>query len=129
MKLYAPTSYWEATEKEKAEVCNGCGAKEGMNVPDTMWGLDISQGCNIHDWMFGEGKTQGDFFFANAIFIMNLAIIIIAKSNKWLVGLRLARASKYFTAVAVLGLDAYWVEGKTRNIQMNITYKGEFRNA
>lgn len=125
MKLYAPKTYWEASNRERQEICNGCGAKNGIKVPDTMWGLDVSHACNTHDWMFYEGKTLADFYFANAVFIMNLALIIM-NANRWLAILRLARATKYFIAVQELGSSAYWV-GKKENKEMNITYKGEFR--
>ena len=77
--------------------------------------------------MFKEGKTLSDFYFANAVLIMNLAIIITSVGSKWLAPMRLARATKYFIAVQELGEDAYWVEGKVKNDEMDITYKGEFR--
>ena len=126
MKLYAPLSYWNATPEELKDICNGCGAKDGMKVPDTMWGLNIKECCQIHDWMFLEGKTYADFLFANAVFIMNLAIRIIGLSNKFLAPIRLARATKYFLAVQTLGSDAFWVD-KNKNDEMIITYKGEYR--
>lgn len=126
MKLYAPLSYWNATPEELKEICNGCGAKGGIKVPNTMWRLNIKECCQIHDWMFKFGKTYADFLFANAVFIMNLAIAIVSKSNKFLAALRLARATKYFMAVQTLGSDAFWVD-KERNDEMVITYKGEFR--
>lgn len=125
MKVYAPKTYWEATPEEKLEVCNGCGAKNGIKVPNTMWGLDISHACNVHDWMYDEGTTLADFYFANAVFIMNLALIITGAS-KWLAFFRLARATKYFIAVQELGSYAYWVD-KKENKELHITYKGEFR--
>ena len=124
--IYAPKTYWESTDYDKLNVCNGCGAKDGIDVPDTMWGLSITSACNVHDWMFNEGKTLADFYFANAVLIMNLAIIIVTEGSKWLAPLRLARATKYFLAVQELGQDAYWVE-KERNEDMYITYKGDFR--
>ena len=124
-KLYAPNTYWKATPKEKFKICNGCGAKGGTKVPNTMWGLNIKEACNIHDWMFEEGKTLADFYFSNAVFIMNLAIIICS-GNKWLAPLRLFRATKYFVAVQELGQSAYWVDAP-RNEKMEITYKGSFQ--
>lgn len=126
MKLYAPLSYWTATQEELEEICNGCGAKGGIKVPDSMWGLIIKECCQIHDWMFAKGLTYADFLFANAVFIMNLSIVIVSKSNKFLAALRLAMATKYFIAVQALGEDAFWVN-KKRNDEMVITYKGEFR--
>ena len=127
MKLYAPKSYWNASQEDKKKICNGCGAKDGIKVPDTMWGLLIIMACQIHDWMFHEGKTYGDFLFANAIFIFNLTMIIIARSANWfMITLRLGRASKYFYAVMIKGEKAYWVD-KEKNKNLNITYKGEIR--
>ena len=127
MKLYAPKTYWEATEEERNAVCNGCGAKGGMNVPDTMYFLCVTQACNVHDWMWKEGKTFADFLFSNAVFIMNLVILITSYGSKWLAPLRLARATKYFLAVQTLGEENYWVDCKVKNDEMYITYKGEFR--
>lgn len=126
MKLYAPKTYWNATEEELRSICNGCGAEGGIKVPETMWGLNIKPCCQIHDWMFKEGKTYADFLFANAVFIMNLTITIVSFGSRWLAPFRLARATKYFLAVQVLGQDAFWVN-KKRNNEMIITYKGEFR--
>ena len=126
MKLYAPITYWESTTEDKKSICNGCGAKGGIKVPDTMYGLDITVGCNIHDWMFKYGKTYADMLFANAIFLLNLSIIIINNSSWFTLGLRLLRATKYFVAVAKYGASAYWVD-KEENSTMEITFKGEFR--
>ena len=126
MKVYAPLTYWEASDMDLLAYTNGCGGKGGIDVPDTMYGLGISLACNIHDLMFKEGKTLGDFFFSNAVFIMNLAIIIISKSIWFTAPLRLARATKYFIAVQTMGEDYFW-DGKQKNEEMSITYKGEFR--
>ncbi len=125
MKLYAPLSYWEATKEEHEAVCNGCGAKGGIDFPDTMYGLNVSEPCHIHDWMTAYGKTLGDFFFAGAIFILNLSLVIVNKSNKLTSVLRLMRASKYFSAVMVVGLEHYWKE-KDKNDDMSISFSGTF---
>lgn len=37
LKLYAPNSYWHATAEKRATVCNGCGAKGGIKVPDSFF--------------------------------------------------------------------------------------------
>ena len=123
MKLYAPISYWILTPDEKQEICNGCGAKNGINVPDTMWGLSVTDICDIHDYMFKIGKTYGDFLFANAIFIFNLSVKIIANSNWFMTTLRMVRATEYFIAVMKMGESAYWVD-KKKNNNYNITFKG-----
>ena len=38
-KIYAPITYWELSPEEKKEICNGCGAKDGLKVPDTFLGI------------------------------------------------------------------------------------------
>lgn len=124
--LYAPQSFWTASLEEKNEICNGCGAKDGINVPNTFYGLDIKLACNIHDWMYKEGETFADFLFSNAIFLLNLVSLVIAGSN-WITRiLRLSRASKYFLAVALKGQDAFWAN-KEKNMSMHISYKGSFQ--
>lgn len=124
--LYAPLSYWNATSEEKQKVCNGCGAKDGIKVPNTFWGLCIKEACNIHDWMYKEGLTKADKLFADAMFRLNLSILIDENSNIVTAMLRHSRASKYYTAVAKWGDSAFWVD-KNRTLEMKITYKGEFR--
>ena len=126
MKLYAPLSYWNATQNELKESCNGCGAKDGIKVPNTMYGLCIKKACEIHDWMYKIGKTIADKLFADAIFRLNLSIIIDAGSNFLTALLRHGRASTYYTAVIEWGESAFWVD-KKRNDEMVITYTGEFR--
>lgn len=129
-KLYAPLTYWEATPEERAKVCNGCGAKDGIKVPGTFYGLCIKEACNIHDWMYSKGKTQADKLFADAMFRLNLTLIIDSLENcvidKLLSALRHLRAGKYYMAVAKWGNTAFWVD-KERNDLLNITFKGEFR--
>ncbi len=124
--LYAPLSYWNATAKQKEQVCNGCGAKGGIKVPNTFYFLCIKEACNIHDWMYKEGKTLADKLFADAVFRMNLSSIIDANSNSIMAILRHSRASKYYTAVVQWGGNAYWAN-KVSNDEKHITYKGEFR--
>lgn len=125
MKLYAPNTYWELDDDYKSMICNGCGAKGGIKVPDTFLGLNISEACNIHDYMYYLGKTKGDFLFSNAMFMMNMTAIILGNSN-WLTKLlRMGYATKYFTAVALYGDKAYW-KGKIKNGKYTISYEGTF---
>lgn len=48
LPLYAPKEYWSASQEELDEVCNGCGSKDGIKVPDTIYGLSIKIACDIH---------------------------------------------------------------------------------
>ena len=44
MRLYAPTSYLEASDELKDVVCNGCGPKAlACLVPSHLWGLNIEE--------------------------------------------------------------------------------------
>lgn len=125
MKLYAPISYWEASSVERSKVCNGCGAKGGINVPDTFYGLSMTEACDIHDWMWEHGITAMDKMFADAMFMLNMTVLVLRKGG-WLTIPRLLRASKYYIAVVKVQ-DHYW-ENKSRNLDFNyITYRGEFK--
>lgn len=128
MKLphYTPLSYLSATEEEKAKICNGCGSKDGIKVPDTFYGLSIKESCQKHDWMFHVGTTLGDYFFANIIFFWNMIATVINESNWFMMFLRAERALKYFLAVMFKkGKSAFWVD-KEKNDTMTITIRGEF---
>ena len=134
-KIYAPHSYWELSPAEKKQLCNGCGAKNGLKVPGTFWGLNIEEACNIHDYMYYIGKTPYDKLFADAIFRLNLTVIIDSKEsflNNMLNLFRHSRAAKYYIAVAKYGNSAFWVDKERLSPEdpdaFRITYTGEFRN-
>ena len=144
IKLYAPNDYWEASEDTKKEICNGCGAKGGIKVPNTFYGLCIREACSIHDWMYHTGKTKADKLFADAIFRLNLTILIDTHNeingnfiNSILTPLRHSRAAKYYFAVVQWGEKAYWVNKNSQysiieveNLKrdLNITFKGKFKS-
>lgn len=129
IKLYAPNSWWDSTPEERSKICNGCGAKDGLKVPDSFYGLDISIACNIHDWMYQHGETQADKYFADAMFRLNLSLLIDGASYNLLTGplklLRHSMASTYYNAIVLWGNDAYWVNKNNNNVHV-ITYKGRF---
>ena len=86
------------------EMTNGCGREgiEGRIVPDTIWGLDISPACRVHDYMYLHAETLAEENYADAIFGANLISLVQQKTKfpllKWL---RLRRAYKYIDAVAL----------------------------
>lgn len=108
--LVAPESYRKATHAERAAVCNGCGSKGlgGWIVPDTLYGLSISDACNVHDWCYAEGVTHDDKLAADRLFLDNMYRIIEAESVGFLKPLRRLRARNYFRAVDRFGDAAYW---------------------
>ena len=112
IRLSAPAAYVSLSAAEKKEICNGCGAKGGIPVPNTFYGLDISEGCNIHDFRYFEGETWDDKVFADKEFGENLNAIIDEKTwFNWLKKLRKIRAREYVIAVQLWGDKAYR-EGK-----------------
>ena len=134
-KIYAPITYWELSPEEKKEICNGCGAKDGLKVPDTFWGLNIEEACNIHDYMYNNGKTHYDKLFADAMFRLNLTVMIDAKEtfkDKLFSILRHYRAGTYYIAVAKYGNYSFWKDKERLSpedpMAFRITFTGEFRN-
>jgi len=126
MPLYMPLSYIDASEEERAKVCNGCGAKDGIKVPDRFYGLKIKDACQIHDWMFEIGTTRGDYIFSNLIFFWNMVAISITHSNRFMMFFRCERALKYFIAVMFnSGKSAFWTN-TPENKNKTITIKGKF---
>jgi hypothetical protein len=110
MKLYAPPMYQSLTPEGKAEICNGCGAKgSGWLIPDSMWFLNITEACNIHDFMYLIGEDEEDRHEADRVFLNNLLRIIEAETKwAWLKPLRRRRALKYYEAVRMFGGPAFW---------------------
>jgi len=114
IKLYAPQGYIKLSPSKKAEICNGCGAKGGIPVPNTFYGLDISEACNIHDYMYYIGKTHADKLEADRVFKNNLSRIIEARTSwSFLKRLRHRRKKTYCYAVEEWGETAYW-NGKNK---------------
>ena len=109
MKLFKPQGYKALTAAEKSKICNGCGSKGlgGWLVPDTIYGLNISEACNIHDWQYSQGATLQDKEYADRIFLNNL-VRIIDSGSKCLRWLRRRRALKMHWAVKTFGEPAFW---------------------
>lgn len=112
VKLYAPREYWLLNPIEKDKLCNGCGSRGfGWSIPDRMYGLKISEACNIHDFMYKTMRTGQDKEIADRTFLNNLLRIIEAKTKSRLLKfLRGRRAYAYYLAVKVFGGPAFWAE-------------------
>ncbi|RLA77503.1 MAG: hypothetical protein DRG78_17305 [Epsilonproteobacteria bacterium] len=106
--IFAPANYRKLDIAQKKAICNGCGAKGGVTVPSTFYGLDISEACNVHDFMYSVGTTAEDKDSADRTFLNNMTRIITARSNWFLKPLRLRRAKTYYQAVHYFGGSAYW---------------------
>ncbi len=121
--LYAPKEYWET--QDRTAICNGCGTKGlgGILVPDTLYGLSVTDACNIHDWMYAYGRSAADKEEADRVFLNNMVRIVQGRTQwGWLKSLRLRRARKYYLAVKYGGGPAYWT-GK--NGRETMGFEGE----
>ena len=111
MKLFIPDSYRRATPLERSRYCNGCGGAAtgwlswlvNWLIPDTIWRLDVTEACAIHDWSYahGLGKKRSDL-----LFFFNLAILCSAGS-RWLLLPRLIRCVVFYFAVTMFGRRFY----------------------
>jgi len=107
MRLKAPPDYWTLSPEKKKEICNGCGAKGGMPVPDTIYGLRITEVCNIHDFMYHIGVTELDREMADEWMLDNMRTLI--NNSAWyLRGPRKVRAKLYYRAVRTFGKKPFF---------------------
>jgi hypothetical protein len=119
-ELFAPPLFWKLSHDRRAQICNGCGTKGlvGMLVPDTIYGLRVTDACDIHDFQYSIGETLADKDSADRVFLNNLLRIINAHTRwHWLKRLRARRARIYYEAVHLLGGPAFW-DGKNRPEEM-----------
>lgn len=117
---FAPESYVRAIPEVRAALVNGCGPggwKIDL-VPDTIWGLDISEVCNIHDWMYVTGRRLEDKDEADRVMLNNMLRAINAAGGWWILRfLRRRRARIYFESVHIFGGPAFWA-GKNSCTQL-----------
>jgi len=113
IKLVAPEAYTLLTPKEKDEICNGCGAKGGIPVPNTMYLLNIKEACQVHDFMYHSSMHKDDKVICDLVFKHNLFQII--EHETWfgfVEKLRKIIAEEYYLVVSIWGNDAYWTKDK-----------------
>ena len=105
--LFAPQSFISASQEDIDEKTGGCGpGKLGdALVPDRLLGESIHLACRIHDWMYGEGKTKEDKFWADLIFLVNMVILI--NDGEFLDSLRLRLVMDYYKAVSFAGGSSF----------------------
>lgn len=113
MQLLSHPSFDRASESERAAVCNGCGAANAKFdfVPDSIWGLPISEACHRHDWRYHIGRTEEEKAIADIEFLNNLMILINNAQGFTATLLRIPRrrrALKYYEMVVAFGDSAYW---------------------
>ena len=110
--LHMSDSFRDATDARRAEVCNGAGAKNGIKVPNTFWGLNMRPAFDIHDWDYEHGFTKEDKAMADRYMFFNTLVIIEAQTGLQqivLKPLRRRRALAYYEIVTIGGERAFWV--------------------
>lgn len=112
--LIAPAEYWTASPIDIERVCNGAGPNGlGSVAFMTVWGLDMTEPCGIHDWMYHYGRTDQDKVIADDTFLHNMFTLIdqadreLPLGMKWLTRARRRMAFRYYWLVANLGKFAF----------------------
>lgn len=113
--LYAPASYWQALPSVRAQLTNGCGPAGWKIdlVPDSILGVNISEACNIHDWMYTVGCTIANKDEADRVLLNNMLRLINSDTgilSGVLRGWRRRWAWRYYEAVHRYGGPAFWHE-------------------
>ena len=126
-ELKSPRSYKELTTDAKTYYCNGCGRAglENVFVPDSLWLLDVSEACNIHDYEYSlqKNKSTQRKYEIDLRFLGNMFYIIKSRTKfkkhskfrNWLIKRRRNAAIFYYDMVVLYGADAFW-RGKDRVI-------------
>ncbi len=101
MKLDAPKEYWKLTKEERDRLLNKCGPDGPLNsiIPNHLMGVDISESCNIHGYMYSIAKTKKDLDAANSIFLSNIKREIGNKKQTLLYFIRVGIGYIYYSAV------------------------------
>ena len=104
---YAPEGYWKLSKEDKKKIkLNKCGGDKitATLVPDYILGVDISEVCNVHDYMYLKGETAEDKKRAEKIFYDNLQVAVNEKKGNGFVRfLRRGIASIYAKLASLLG--------------------------
>lgn len=112
LKLFAPATYWEASSLEHLNFCNGCGPKGiGFLIPNKLFGIDFSLACNIHDWMYAEGKTIEDKESADRVFLNNMVRLIDhSQACRAAKIINHYRAKRYYLIVKNFAGPSFWAD-------------------
>ena len=106
--IFAPDTFWLLTNKERVGGC-GAGKLGDLLIPDSLWGLNVTFMCKIHDYMYAQGKTEEEREVADRTFRNNLMRwVSFSTDSSFISWLRMRRAVKYYNAVRMFGGPAFW---------------------
>jgi len=81
-------------------------------IPDRIWGLKITEACNIHDWMYRVDAAGGKKY-ADKTFLHNMnSLIDQGLQWSWLVRRRRVRAKIYHKVVSSKAGAKYYAKMK-----------------
>jgi hypothetical protein len=117
MKLYMDPLAYDFKKKNPEEWATfGCGPGGFGDylVPDTMWGLDISESCRIHDWYyrFYSDRSEAAREWADICLRENSLLIVRTHSTNWFTKtFRAIRCKTYYKMVRRFG-ESSWNDVK-----------------
>jgi hypothetical protein len=86
-----------------------------------MWGLCVTEACNIHDHRYSVGGVEHDRTIADNEFRLNLRIIV-RRGSAWFKALRYIRVQLYYSAVINLGWSSFAYNDKAEQNQAKAEY-------
>lgn len=102
------TRFSKATIRAHYSCVNGCGAKGGIDVPDSILFVSIEAACNLHDLGWELAVCADDVIEANYSFRRNMERIIDAHSSNIVTKLlRYKIMNYYYTTVKLAGTTSY----------------------
>lgn len=108
LSLIYPITYNKLSKEEKYNICNGCGTKGLVFIPHKILWIDITEACNIHDYMYNIGSSLVDKDIADLVFLHNMLILINNNTKlEFLTGIRKLIASFYYRMVKTYGLPSF----------------------
>lgn len=108
MELLASESYRQATSEQRKAVVNGCGPG-GWRVdlvPDNLFGLCITEPCNVHDWDYNEGGDEAKRKEDDIRLYLNICITVLEAGGP-LEPARMAGAAAFYRAVRECGSEYF----------------------
>ena len=102
IRLYAPQEYLQASNDKKFKICNGCGPDNILHriIPNSIFGVDVTEACNIHDWMTTNSRDLTERLHADSVFFANLKKLINKAGGSTLLRwLRVSAARLYHYSV------------------------------
>lgn len=107
-KYNLETAHPKQNIKVTFSCANGCGAKGGINFPNSFLWLSIETACNNHDIDWKLAENYENLVKANHRFRRNMEKIIDIDSANWLMKrIRYHFMNRYYTEVKMLGTRTY----------------------